>query len=1131
MTRDELLRQKFILDILRQVELPLQDRVLLEMDVQDVTNENIYTGPLDDDMRMVLDLMRSNRMLGRNDMCSMTNELHLRQLLGLYRLLVRVSDFHMLQRVAVYARRNINPVLFVNALTLALQDRSDTEMLIVPAIYEILPRNYLDDTVIRSVEQIARDTTGVVNRNVASKRPSLLDLIDMRRNANLNLNPVVGLGIVDKSQLWMPWRDLHQQLAMQKTMGGRVVMVDQNSQDMSLRVIPMVTGRGLLAEDVGLRAFLNILIDELVVEQGDTMKNVDRDVLGNDKMRGRNIDQDVWTMGRERNVMDRMDSMRRGNDDDMWRMQRERNIVNRMDTLRRDMDEDRDMNWGTRRDNILRRNQDIQNRRLTDIDDDAELLRMDRDRTTQHMGSTKLNMLNGKVANNRLWNRNIDAVSDVNRMRTMGINRNLGMDDDLRMNRNLGMERNLDRDMGMNRNLGMDRNMGWNMNGNLGMDRGMGMNWNLDMNRDRRMENDIEMDRDIRMNRNLGIDDDLRMNRNLGMDRNMGMNRNLDMDRDVRMNRNLGIDRTMEMNRNMRMDRDDNMMTMTGEKDRWQSIMNRRNLNDDDDDSIDNDRMMHYGGRRLGLLNGKSRNMDLNDVLQGDRTDELRRVPRSINRMMVGVGEIRQRMGQLILHNLQQLVARLNIEQISLQNGVTNMDSLNRLGRVGLMRDTINGDIRGNMQSVNGRGILGTVRNEMSMMNRVTKDSSNIMDVMRGVGRMNRMVNMDINRNLNQGSRGVGRLDNLDLKILEDSRLDERTRDIVRGKMQEITNRLEMTLEQTITHLDQRQQHYNNLGLDDQIIIEEIDRLVLNEILQEIVSLSELVEGGQISNILETPISQVLLRHTINTIERQIQQLRRPRNLNEVVLDGVTVNNVNVGDSRTYMEEVDVDLSNVLDTMSSQKTIIGRVPRLNHKSFAINLDVTSNHNQRVVVRTLLVPKVDVMGRQMTTEEQRQNTLLLDIVNVDLIQGRNVIKRKSRDITWTGRDVTTYSELYERVMRAMQGNVDLTLKPLMGQTTLLPHRLLLPRGRVEGLPMQLLIVITPADDTMPARMMTEGQQVVNTRLGLNSLLLDNLPLTYPMDRNMGDIRELLNLPNIGGQDILIYHEDKVNRLRQ
>ncbi|XP_073817596.1 fat-body protein 1-like [Musca autumnalis] len=1016
MSRDELLRQKFILDILRQVELPLEDRLLLEINIDGVTDENMYMGPLDDDMLMVLDLIRNNRILDRNVMCSYTNEVHIRQLLGLYRLFVRCRDFQRLQKLAVYARRYVNPVLFVNALTLALQDRADTEMLIVPALYEILPRYYLDDSVIRTVENLERDTNqiGTIAKNDVSVRPSLFDLTQLRRNAKLNFNPFFGgngVGIFDKSQLWMPWRDLHQQLAMQKaaTIGGnRLIMFDQNKENMSLRIIPMGNSQGHLSEDIGLRSFLNILLDELVVEQSRAMKNLDRDVITNEKQ---DLGRRSIFLNRERNILDRVEPVRRYEDEDVMFKNRDRVeplrrddiIMNRGDMnlpLRRDMDV-REI----RRDNDIRMNQDIPIRRLDN--DDDELMRMNR----EHVGSTKLGLLYGKRG---ILNRDTNTKYDVNRVQ-------------------------------------MDRN--------------------------------LEIERDFQANRFMGV------KRNFGMDRNIDV-QNRERDEDLLLKRNLDMDRNVEMNRNLRVDREDN-------------VMYRRNYDNDlPTTSVDDDRLLHVSGRRLNLLNSKTRNVPLNEILQGERTDEVRRIPRSIDRTTGD--DRRQRMGQLILHHLQQLVARLNVEHISQQQNV---------GRVSLLKNTNNVDVRENL----GHSVVDNVRDQM--LTRQRRGSNNIVD----------NLNFDVNKI--QG----GRFDNFDLTMLEDFHLDERTKVVVIEKMQEISKRLETTLEQTITHLSERQLHYNKLGLDDEIIIREIDRLILNEILQEIVNLSEYVEGGQISKILETPITQLLLRYTINTIERQIQQLRRPRNLDEIAFDGVTINNVKVDDFRTYVEEVDVDLTNLLNKRDgglekSQRTVIGRVPRLNHKSFVINLDLTSQRNQRVVVRTLMVPKFDALGRVMTPEEQRRNALLLDIVDVDLTIGRNVIKRKSRDITWTGRDVTTYSELYERVMRAMQGNVDLTMNPLFGQTTLLPHRLLIPRGRVEGLAMQLLVIISPFDDNIQATRIIsdERRRDVNTRFGFNSLLLDDLPLIYPMDRDLIDFQKLLNLPNVSIKDVLIYHEDKVKQ---
>ncbi|XP_061386770.1 fat-body protein 1-like [Musca vetustissima] len=1290
MSRDELLRQKFLLDILRQVELPLQNPSLLQVNVEGVADANMYRGPIDDDMQMVLDLVRNNRLLGRNVMCSMTNEIHLRQLLGLYRLFVRARDFQALQNLAIYARRYVNPVLFVNALTLALQDRTDTEMLIVPAIYEILPRNYLGDEVVRAVEEIGRETPRVTeNTNSVSQRPSLLDLIKMQRNAKLNFNPFfmglgVGVGVgdgtgvvFDKSQLWMPWRDMHQQLAMQRTMGigGRLMMPPDQNKD-SVRIIPMGNSQGLLSDDLGLRAFLNILLDQLVVEQSNAVRVVDSEMDVQTSNRNNADDVRSMFMGRERNVIGGMGSGKQNyedDDDDMLRRNRvrynldeiemrrgggydvERNVnrpLNRIDLDARESLRENyprmDQNIPTRRqyfdkdETILRNDRERVNQNQY-YDNDDSILQNDRERVNQNLpnrrlddedrnvmnqerpqyfgGSPKLSLLNGKIGLKGLLNRNVDRSSDLNRMtgNSPGMQRNFVMERNVNMERGQGtnaMNRNLggvDRDQGINRNYAMNEDQERNERRNYDLERDQDVNRNYGIRRNMEGERNIGIDRDQGIRRNFGINEDLQNNKkgNYGMGRDQVVNRNYGMDEDLQRNRNMGMNRQddlvrvplrsdvnrrnlgydLEMDRkvnartnvqgslnrknfgyDMDIDRDLEMggtnnllfMVMPDNVDRrnvgrdvdkrgsfgnlvnnrneddnrqtnrnlgmskevrgsTENIMNRRNSGDNFK-SMEDDGSVRVSSGRLGLLNGKIRNTNQDDIPQRNVEDDMRRVPRSLNRITPR-NERTQRLGELIFYNLQQLVARLNIEQIALQNSGTNANSMNRLNRVALTRNTM-----GNLDSSNSQEMINTIKEKMLQIKGAAMNANTIVDVMKGIGRLNQIDTSDMQSV--QGQMGsFDNRENMDLTMLQNMGLDDSTFQVVVEKMQEITERLENTLEQNIEHLGQRQQHYNNYGLDDQPINQKINRLVLNEILQEVVYLSEYVEGGQISNILETPITQLLLRHIVNTIERQIQALRPTRNLNDIAFGDVTINNLKVDELRTYTEEVDVDLTNILNPIEvdSQKIIIGRMPRLNHKSFTINLDLSSNRNQRVVLRTLLIPKVDSQGRRISAEEQRQNVVLLDIFDVNLTPGRNVIKRKSRDITWTGRDVTTYQELYKRVMTALQGNIDLTLNPLMGQTTLLPHRLLLPRGRVEGLPMQLLVVITPADDDTPTSMMSG--QIVNTRLGLDSLLLDNLPLTYPLDRNAGDVQKLLTLPNVMMRDILIYHEDKVNRLPQ
>lgn len=452
-------------------------------------------------------------------------------------------------------------------------------------------------------------------------------------------------------------------------------------------------------------------------------------------------------------------------------------------------------------------------------------------------------------------------------------------------------------------------------------------------------------------------------------------------------------------------------------------------------EQLDDD--MPTTGRRLQLLQGKKqihmqqqKSLEDTNIMDEDRI--IQRVPRSLNRHLNDEHH-RARINQLILYQLQQLVARLNIEQISLQNDDDDYDML----------------------------------------------------------------------------------------------LNDQSKRIIADKLNEISERLDQSMQQILSHLSQRQSYYDKLNVDDDVILQELDRVALGEILQEVVQLSEYVHGNQISNMLENSTTQLMLRHIVNTVERHMQTLKRNRKPEDIGCNAVNINNVKIDGLHTFVEEVDIDLTNlqgVAENDNKQKIIIGRVPRLNHKSFTINIDLTSDRNQRVIVRTLLIPKIDAKENQRSLDLQRHNTLLLDIVDVTLKVGRNSIKRKSRDITWTGRDVSSYTEIYERVLRSLRGDVDLTSDVIVGQTTLFPDRLLLPRGRVNGLPMQVLVVITPAT--------TSGKDPsnhLNTSLGLDSLILDNLPIIYPMDRGVTDVNQMLALPNVFLKDVVIYHEDKISHM--
>ncbi|RBF81107.1 hypothetical protein BRM57_03030, partial [Xanthomonas oryzae pv. oryzae] len=161
--------------------------------------------------------------------------------------------------------------------------------LIVPAVQELLPELYLDEEVIQQVRSVLREQT---------QRPSLMDIVGMRQRA---MNPVMSI--------LMPWREIHMQMALRKqqniqnVLGQKRVVVRAENQG-------QVEGTSLLTDDIELQNFVQNLIQELALledvtqlEQSQLINNDQREeqwvgrqrVLYQDNNQERDLGQDVDT--------------------------------------------------------------------------------------------------------------------------------------------------------------------------------------------------------------------------------------------------------------------------------------------------------------------------------------------------------------------------------------------------------------------------------------------------------------------------------------------------------------------------------------------------------------------------------------------------------------------------------------------------------------------------------------------------------------------------------------------------------------------------------------------------------------------------------------------------------------------
>ncbi|XP_034482092.1 larval serum protein 1 alpha chain [Drosophila innubila] len=148
------LRQRFLLDLMLQVHKPLLQQELIEMGRQLNENPNDYE---EGSWPLLLDFMddvHQGRMLRPYSIYSQLQEDLPQQLLGVYRFLKLAKDWKTFQRNACYARIRFNSVLFVNALQLAIEERSDAKDLMLPAMHEVLPQLYFDREVILEAQRV-----------------------------------------------------------------------------------------------------------------------------------------------------------------------------------------------------------------------------------------------------------------------------------------------------------------------------------------------------------------------------------------------------------------------------------------------------------------------------------------------------------------------------------------------------------------------------------------------------------------------------------------------------------------------------------------------------------------------------------------------------------------------------------------------------------------------------------------------------------------------------------------------------------------------------------------------------------------------------------------------------------------
>lgn len=263
-----------------------------------------------------------------------------------------------------------------------------------------------------------------------------------------------------------------------------------------------------------------------------------------------------------------------------------------------------------------------------------------------------------------------------------------------------------------------------------------------------------------------------------------------------------------------------------------------------------------------------------------------------------------------------------------------------------------------------------------------------------------------------------------------------------------------------------------------------------------------------------------------------------PYNANEIQFDGVSIETIDLERLTTYFDKFDSDITNAVDIepldtnnitakapgKKANKTgedlvIKARQWRLNHLPFTLKLSILSEKSQKAIIKVFLGPKFDEADNLIDINENRENFYELDKYVIDLKVGYTIIARNSNQFTFYSKDRTSYYELYKSVMLAVNGDAKLPLN-FSESTCGFPQRLLLPKGKKGGMPVQLFVIVSEYRSPSTWVIQKDWFSSSNCRIDI-----DARSLGFPLDRYIDET--IWYAPNMKYIETAIYHKTELD----
>jgi len=268
------------------------------------------------------------------------------------------------------------------------------------------------------------------------------------------------------------------------------------------------------------------------------------------------------------------------------------------------------------------------------------------------------------------------------------------------------------------------------------------------------------------------------------------------------------------------------------------------------------------------------------------------------------------------------------------------------------------------------------------------------------------------------------------------------------------------------------------------------------------------------------------LHKYMNNIFKEHKDSLPPYTHDELIYDNAEITNLEIeGDLVTFFDDYKFDLSMGLDGNENTPDVevTAEVSRLNHQPFTYHIEVNANHDEVATFRIFFCPKYDYNHIEMRVDEVRWQCIEMDKFWHKLSAGSNTVLRKSSESSVTIDDRMHYSELIKKADEAVAGGSDLphsTEHRACGH----PHRMLLPKGKPEGMDFEYFVAITSGEDAIYDDMADNEHGSTHAYCGIQGQEYpDKRPMGFPLDRRVPNDRAF-KVPNIKWETVSIHHKE-------